>query len=83
MAKKKQNFCLENMPIVKSKKAPHLHRHNPSDFFKSHEKVTLALTTSLEEGNTGTFLEILNVYLQIEASIASRKIFSKCAGEKS
>ena len=59
---KKQGFCLKSMPIVKSKKTPLLLKHNPSDFFKSHEKVALVLKASLEEGDTKAFLEILNVY---------------------
>ncbi|MGC2595207.1 MAG: hypothetical protein WA347_02880 [Rhabdochlamydiaceae bacterium] len=70
---KKQGFCLENMPIVKSKKTPHLLKHNPSDFFKSHEKVALALLTSLEEGDPGAFLEILNVYLSANRTKISKE----------
>jgi hypothetical protein len=70
MAKKKtskrQRFCLKDMPIVKSKKAPQLRKHDPRDFFKSQEKVSEALLTSLEEGKPGDFLEILNVFLGIK-----------------
>src|ERR1700678_171337 len=73
MIKKKQSFCLKNMPISKSKKTPHLLRHNSSDFFKSHEKVALALLTSLEEGDPGTFLEILNVYLSANRTKISKE----------
>jgi probable addiction module antidote protein len=61
------------MPIIKSKKTPHLLKHNPSDFFKSHEKVALALLTSLEEGDPGAFLEILNVYLSANRTKISKE----------
>src|SRR5271170_3848698 len=70
---KKQSFCLKNMPIVKSKKTPHLLEHDPSVFFKSHEKVALALLTSLEEGDPGAFLEILNVYLSVNRTKISKE----------
>ena len=61
------------MPIVKNKKTPHLLKHDPSDFFKSHEKVALALLTSLEEGDAGAFLEILNVYLSANRTKISKE----------
>jgi probable addiction module antidote protein len=70
---KKQSFCLKNMPIVKSKKTPLLLKHDPSVFFKSHEKVALALLTSLEEGDPGAFLEILNVYLSANRTKISKE----------
>jgi hypothetical protein len=62
---KKRSFCLEDMQIVKSKKMLHLLKHDPRDFFKSHEKVASALLTSLEEDDPGAFLEILDVYLKV------------------
>ena len=61
---KRQRFCLEHMPISRSKKTPHVLKHEPRDFFKSHEKVALALLTSLEEGDHEAFLEILDIYLK-------------------
>lgn len=61
------------MPISKSKKTPHLLKHNPSDFFKSHEKVALALLASLEEGDSEAFLEILNVYLSANRTKVSKE----------
>lgn len=69
----KQSSCLHNMPIVKSKKTPHLLKHDPSVFFKSHEKVALALLTSLEEGDAGAFLEILDVYLNANRTKVSKE----------
>ncbi len=38
-------------------------RHDPCDFFKSHEKVAIALLDCLEENDAGAFLEILDSYL--------------------
>lgn len=52
------------MPILKSKKTPHVLKHDARDFFKSHQKVALALLTSLEEDDPEAFLEILDVYLK-------------------
>jgi probable addiction module antidote protein len=60
------------MPILKSKKTLHLLKHDPSDFFKSHEKVASALLTSLEEGDAGAFLEILDVYLRANRTKLSK-----------
>ncbi len=61
------------MPIVQSRKTPHLLKHNPKDFFRSHEKVASALLTCLEEGDPSTFLEILNVYLSANRTKVSRE----------
>ncbi len=61
------------MPIIKSKNTPHLLKHDPCDFFRSHEKVALALLNSLEEGNPGAFLEILNVYLNANRTKISKE----------
>src|ERR1700679_1267951 len=69
---KKQRFCLNNMPISKSRKTPHLLKHDPRNFFKSHEKVAIALLTSLEEGDPEAFLEILNVYLDANRTKVSK-----------
>jgi probable addiction module antidote protein len=71
-ASKKQRFCLNNMPISKSKKTPHSLKHDPKNFFKSHEKVALALLTSLEEGDPKAFLEILNIYLDANRTQVSK-----------
>lgn len=60
---KKQPFCLESMPILKSKKG--FSRHHPQAFFKSYKKVAEALLQSLKENDAGAFREILNTYLQI------------------
>jgi probable addiction module antidote protein len=62
---KKQKFCFENTPIIKSKKRTRLLGHKPSDFFQSHEKVAEALLQSLEENDAGAFLEILDAYLRV------------------
>lgn len=70
---KKQSFCLENMPIIKSKKTPHVLKHNPSIFFKSHEKVAKALLQSLEENDAGAFLEILDTYLHINRTKVAKE----------
>lgn len=51
------------MPIVKSKTTHHVLKHDPSVFFKSHDKVAIALLTSLEKDDREIFLEILNVYM--------------------
>lgn len=44
---------------------PKIRDHNPSEFFKHHEKVAEALTQSFEENDADAFLEILNTYLHI------------------
>ena len=62
---KKQKFCLNDMPIVKSKKNTPSLDHKPSAFFKSHEKVAEALLQSLEENDADAFLEILDAYLKV------------------
>ncbi|MGD0665411.1 MAG: hypothetical protein ABSA17_06750 [Rhabdochlamydiaceae bacterium] len=62
---KKQKTCFDDMPIIKSKKNSRLRDHDPSAFFKRHEKVAEALLQSLEENDADAFLEILNTYLYI------------------
>ena len=61
------------MPIVKSKKDAASSEHNPSAFFKSHEKVAKALLQSLEENDTDAFLEILDVYLKINRTKVAKE----------
>jgi hypothetical protein len=56
---KKQKSCLDAMPIIKSRKNSALRDHDPSEFFKRHEKVAEALLKSLEENDAPAFLEIL------------------------
>jgi hypothetical protein len=53
------------MQIIKSKKNSTLRDHDPSKFFKSHEKVIEALFQSLKENDADAFLEIINIYLYI------------------
>jgi DNA-binding phage protein len=62
---KKQKFCLEDTPIIQSKKQTRALQHKPSEFFQSHEKVAAALLQSLEENDAGAFLEILDIYLRV------------------
>jgi probable addiction module antidote protein len=62
---KKQKSYLGDMPIIKSKKNSALRDHDPSEFFKKHDKVAEALLKSLEENDAPAFLEILNTYLFI------------------
>lgn len=62
---KKRKLCLDDMPIIKSKKNSKLRDHNPDAFFKRHEKVAEALLQSLEENDSAAFLEILNAYLYV------------------
>lgn len=72
---KKQTFCLDDMPIIKTKKTTPKLNHKPSVFFKSHEKVAEALLQSLESNDVEAFLEILDVYLK-----ANRTKVAKDAG---
>ncbi len=70
---KRQKFCLEDMPILKNKKQALSFDHKPRDFFKSHQKVALALLTSLEENDAGAFLEILDVYLRVNRTKVAKE----------
>ena len=70
MASKKQKFCLDDMPIVKSKKHSKIRDHDPTEFFKRHEKVAEALLQCLEENDVDAFLEILDTYLRINLARA-------------
>jgi putative addiction module killer protein/probable addiction module antidote protein len=70
---KKQRPCLENMPIIKSKKSRHLSAHDPSRFFKDHAKVAEALLQSLEENDSYAFLEILNTYLYVNRTKVAKE----------
>lgn len=70
---KKQKFCLDDMPVVKSKKGSSVISHKPSNFFKSHEKVAEALLQSLEENNADAFLEILDAYLKINRTRVAKE----------
>jgi DNA-binding phage protein len=67
----KQKFCLENMPILKSKRKAS--RHRPSAFFKMHEKVAAALLESLEENDADAFLEILDAYLHVNRTRVAKE----------
>ena len=69
---KKQEFCFEDMPILKSKKKASA-KHKPSDFFKAHDKVAQALLQSLEDNDAGAFLEILDAYLRVNRTKAARE----------
>ena len=70
---KKQKFCFEDMPIVKSKKAKTSLEHKSENFFKSHEKVAEALLQSLEENDAGAFLEILDTYLHVNRTKVAKE----------
>src|SRR6185437_13303351 len=70
---KKRKSCLDAMPIIKSKKTSALRDHDPSEFFRRHEKVAEALLKSLEENDASAFLEILNTYLYINRTKAARE----------
>ncbi len=61
---KKQKFCFEDMPILKSKKKASA-KHKPGEFFKKHDKVAVALLQSLEDNDAEGFLEILDAYLRM------------------
>lgn len=61
------------MPIIKSKRHPKLRDHDPTAFFKCHEKVARALLQSLEENDAAAFLEILNTYLYINRTKAAKE----------
>jgi DNA-binding phage protein len=61
------------MPILKSKKAAGSREHRPSAFFKSHDKVAKALLQSLEENDTGAFLEILDTYLKVNRTKVAKE----------
>ncbi len=70
---RKQSFCFEDTPIVRSKKAAVLSKHKPADFFKYHDKVAIALLESLEENDAGAFLEILDAYLKVNRAQVARE----------
>ncbi len=69
---KKQKLCLEDMPILKSKKKASA-KHKPSDFFKAHDKVAAALLQSLEDNDAGAFLEILDAYLRVNRTKTAKE----------
>jgi DNA-binding phage protein len=73
MPSNEQNTYLDAMPIAKTKKHPKLRDHDPSAFFKCHEKVAKALLQSLEENDAEAFLEILNTYLYINRTRAAKE----------
>ena len=70
---KKQKFCFEDIPIIKSKKEAPALQHKPSEFFKSHENVAEALLQSLEENDAGAFLEILDAYLRVNRTKVAKE----------
>lgn len=69
---KKQKPCLQDMPIVKSKKRAST-KHKPSDFFIEHDKVAQALLQSLKDNDAGAFLEILDAYLKVNRTKTARE----------
>ncbi len=60
------------MPILKNKKRATTTKHESSEFFKSHNKVAVALLESLEENDAGAFLEILDAYLRVNRAKIAR-----------
>jgi len=70
---KKQKLCFNDMPIIKSGKNSNLRDHDPSEFFKQHDKVAEALLMSLEENDVSAFLEILNTYLLINRTKTAKE----------
>ena len=61
------------MPIVKTKKDARLRDHDPSEFFKRHDKIAEALLKSLEENDAAAFLEILDTYLHINRTKVAKE----------
>src|SRR5262249_6342955 len=80
---RKQLFCLESMPILKSKKSKSSSTHRPQAFFRSHRKVAEALLQSLEDNDAGAFLEILDAYLQVNRTqVAQETLLSRTTIQK-
>ena len=70
---KQRRCCLDDMPIIKSKKGAKTRAHDPSAFFKHHKKVAEALLQSLEDDDAVAFLEILDSYLYINRTHIAKK----------
>jgi DNA-binding phage protein len=70
---KDPNFCFDDMPILKLKKAIKLKQHSPEKSLKDLDKVGAALLESLIENDTEAFIEILDGYLQVNRSRVAKK----------
>src|SRR5437868_6086965 len=62
---KKQDFCLDDIPIAKLKTGTTTELHHPGKIFKNHKRVGTALLECLIENDTDSFIEILDAYLRI------------------
>lgn len=61
---KGQDFCFDDMPILKLKDEVDIKRHHPEKSLRNLDKVGAALLESLIENDTEAFIEILDGYLQ-------------------
>lgn len=75
---KKRGFSLDDMPARKRNKKAKLYPHRSDRFFKDFNKVGSALLESLVENDTEAFIEILDVYLEVNrAKVAKRAKISR------
>ena len=73
MTKRKQKFCLGDMPIFSRRQSFKEKAYRPDSFFQSHNRVAEALLACLEDNDVDAYLEILDAYLQINRSRIARK----------
>ena len=70
---KKQDFCLNDMPIANLKSGIITEAVHPEKIFKNHKQIGAALLDCLIENDTEAFIEILDSYLRVNKRRVSRK----------
>ncbi len=70
---KKRKFCIDDIPISGKNKKHKAMKSNPEKAFKNQREVGIALLQYLEDNDPESFVEILDVYLQVNRSEIARK----------
>ena|SRR5260221_5987238 len=62
---KKQDFCLDDVPIAVVKNKAGIKEVHPEKIFKDHKKIAVALFECLIDNDVEAFIEILDSYLRV------------------
>ena len=62
---KKQEFCLDDVPVAAVKSKVGIKEVHPEKIFKDHKKIAIALFECLIDNDVEAFIEILDSYLRV------------------
>ena len=70
---KKQGFCIDDIPISKTRKGAKLKTYDPSEYFGNPDKVGRALLECLESNDSESFIDILDAYLMVNRTQVAKR----------